>query len=325
MKNLSNFKLSFLQNKIVVMIGFGSQGSAWALNLKDSGFNIKIALQDGSKSKQKVLDAGFEVLSLEEGIKTADVVMMLIPDENHGEFFTQYIKPNLKKGAAIIVAHGFSFHFNFVNDYKNYNIGMIAPKAVGKAVRSHFIEKKPLFSLTAKFWEVDNNLTSILDEIAMGIGSKMVLETTFKEECESDLFGEQAVLCGGVVSLFKNAFDVMVEEGFSPFVAYYECIHELKLIVDLIYEKGVNDMFSSISNTAKFGGLKTGDFLINEDVKTKMKEVLTNIQNGSFAKSFMNEALIKNYQFKKEIEQKYKTSKLNKAGKEVINLFKSNN
>lgn len=323
MKNLSNLKLSFLQNKIIVMIGFGSQGSSWALNLKDSGFNVKVALQDGSKSKQKVLDFGFEVLSLEEGVKTADVVMMLIPDENHGEFFAKYIKPNLKKGATIIVAHGFSFHFNIVNDYKNYNIGMVAPKAVGKAVRSHFVQKKPLFSLTAKFWEVDNNLTSILDEIAMGIGSKKILETTFKEECESDLFGEQAVLCGGVISLFKNAFDVMVEDGFSPFVAYYECIHELKLIVDLIYEKGVNDMFSSISNTAKFGGLKTGDFLINQDVKTRMKEVLTNIQNGSFAKTFMEEALTKNYQFKEEIEQKYKTSKLNKAGEEVINLFKS--
>ncbi len=321
MKDLSQTKLQPLSKKILV-IGFGSQGSSQAQNLKDSGFNLKVALESTSISLPIAKNLGFEVVSFEEGLQWADVAILLIPDEHHGSFFAKYVVPNFKEGGSIIVGHGFSFHFGYVKNFAKYNIGMVAPKAVGKAVRSNFLSGVGIFSIISKFHTIDENLTLILEEIAFGIGSKKIFETTFQVECESDLFGEQSVLCGGVVSLFSTAFDVMVKAGFPPLIAYYECVHELKLIVDIIYEKGVNQMFSSISNTAKFGGFKTGDFLIDESIKSKMQEVLSKIQDGSLAKSFMLEAIEKKYQFKQEIANKFQSTELERAGQEVINLLK---
>jgi ketol-acid reductoisomerase len=322
MRDISSLNPSICKNKQIVVVGFGSQGRAQALNLKDSSFNVKVALKESSPSKNEAERLGFAVLSFEKAIQIADIIMLLTPDETHAEFFLNYIKPNFKKGGTIIVAHGFSFHFKLITDFTEYNVGMVAPKAIGKAVRNHFINKAGIFSLIAKFHQANDELEQILLEIAFGIGSKKILETTFQVECESDLFGEQVVLCGGTISLFKNAFDVMVEAGFPPLIAYYECIHELKLIVDLIYEKGVNSMFSSISNTAKFGGFKVGDFLVDDTVKQKMKVVLADIKNGSFANTFITEALEKKYKFKQDITNTYKNSELEKAGEEVINLLK---
>jgi ketol-acid reductoisomerase len=321
MQDTSNIKPKQLNQKQIVIFGFGSQGVSQALNLRDSGFEVKIALKGGSSSLKFAIDEGFETTSFEEGAKIADVIMLLTPDETHGEIFSRYILPNFKAGGSIIVAHGFSFHFGFVKNFENFNIGMIAPKAVGKAVRSNFISGAGIFSLIAKFNQVNEDLEGILLEIAAGIGSKKVLSTTFKIECESDLFGEQAVLCGSIPSILKNAFDVLIEAGFPPLIAYYECVHELKLIADLIYEKGINSMFSAISNTAKFGGLTTGDFIVDENVKDKMREVLAKIQSGEFAGNFMKEALENDYQFKKEIADKFQFSGIETAGKDVINLL----
>ena len=322
MKEISNFDTSFTKGKKILMVGFGSQGSNQAQNLRDSGFDIKIALKEGSPSIEVAKSMGFTVVSFEEGVKGVDILMLLTPDETHGEFFKTHIIPHFKKGGTVVVAHGFSFHFGYVKGFEDYNICMLAPKAVGRAVRGNFLSGAGIFSLIAVFHKVNDSVERILLDLACGIGSKKVLETTFQEECESDLFGEQTVLCGGVVSLFKSAFEVMREAGFPDIIAYYECVHELKLIADLIYEKGVDSMFSSISNTAKYGGLKVGDFLIDESVKERMREVLGKIKDGSFASSFMREALENNYHFKQEIKEKFVNSELEKAGQKVVNLLK---
>ena len=319
MKDTQNIKLSNLQEKTIAVFGFGSQGVAQSLNLKESGLNVIIALRENSKNITIAEAQGFQVFTPLQAAKKADIILMLLPDETHAEVFQQEIRPYFKKGGTIVVAHGFSFHFGFVKDFAEYNIGMVAPKAVGKAVRKHFIEGIGIFSLYAIFNQVSQDLEEILTEIAVGIGSKKILKTDFKTECETDLFGEQAVLCGGVISLFRQAFEVLVEANYSPEIAYYECIHELKLIVDLIYEKGVNPM----SNTAKYGGLKVGDYLIDESVKNRMKIVLNNIQDGSFAKSFMKASLEEKYAFKKEISEKYANTMLEKSG-EIVTKITSN-
>lgn len=319
--DVSHIKLNLIKNCKIAVFGFGAQGKAQALNLKDSGLDIIIALRESSKHIEEALSQGFtQVLSFAEAAKKADVIMLLTPDETHSELFQKYIKPNFKKGGTIIVAHGFSFHFGYMKGYEEYNIGMVAPKAVGKAVRKNFLEKLGIFSLIAKFHEVDVNLEQILTELAVAIGSIKILETTFKIECETDLFGEQTVLCGGVISLFKNAFDVLVEAGYPPLIAYYECVHELKLILDLVYEKGVPSMFNSISTTAKFGGQQVGDFLIDESVKGRMKEVLHNIQTGKFAKTFMEQKNIVAEQ--KALELEGGGEIFQDAGEDVLNILK---
>jgi ketol-acid reductoisomerase len=321
--DLNSIEHFFTKNKKIVMIGFGSQGSNQAQNLRDNGFNIKIALKEGSSSIEVARNVGFDVVSFEDGLKDAEIIILLTPDESHGEFFKTYIIPYFKKGGTVIVAHGFSFHFGYVKGFEDYNICMIAPKAVGRAVRENFLSGAGIFSLISIFHKVNEDVEQILLDLAYGIGSKKVLKTSFQEECESDLFGEQTVLCGGVVSLFKSAFEIMREAGFPDIIAYYECVHELKLIADLIYEKGVSSMFSSISNTAKYGGFKVGDFIVDESVKQRMREVLSKIKDGSFASNFMQEALEKNYCFKEEIKEKFTNSELEKAGQKVVNLLKN--
>jgi ketol-acid reductoisomerase len=322
MRDLNEYKFKYVQNKLIAVLGYGSQGSAQALNLKDSGLNVIIGLDQNSKSRKIALKDGFEVFTIAEASNKADIILMLLPDEIQGSIFNSDIKPNFKKSGTLVVAHGFSFHFGYIKDFKEYNIGMLAPKAVGKAVRKNFLEKTGIFSLIAKFHEIDENLESILLDLAKGIGSKKALETTFKVECETDIFGEQAVLCGGVVSLFEKAFEVLIEDGYSPEIAYYECVHELKLIADIIYEKGLRTMFSSISNTAKYGGFTRGDYIVDETVKARMKEVLRGIQNGEFAREFMEASFEKKYSFKEKIASKYQNSELEKAGQNVINILK---
>lgn len=323
MQSIEDLKIETLHSKVIAVIGYGSQGKAQALNMKDSGLNVIIGLNPSSKSFQVAKDNGFEVLNIKEAAKKADILFLLTPDETHGKIFLNDIKGNLKQGGIIVVAHGFSFHFNYVEDYKDYNILMLAPKAIGPAVRRNFIEKNGMLSLLAVFYsfEKSEDVLINLKELAKAIGCTQVMQTTFKEECEVDLFSEQAVLCGGVISLFSKAFEVLCEKGYKPEVAYFECICELKLIVDLIYTNGTGKMFSLISNAAKYGGLKAGDYLIDDSIKEKMEVLLTNIQNGSFANDFMNE--VKNgYKFKGQIAKKYEDSKLEQAFNNIKDITK---
>jgi ketol-acid reductoisomerase len=317
MKDLSQLQLNLTKTKKIAIFGFGSQGKSQALNLRDSGLNIIIALRENSASRKAAIAEGFQVETGEVASKKADIIMLLLPDETHKEIFDTEIKPNFKKGGTIIVAHGLSFHFGLMQNFADYNIGMIAPKAVGPAVRKNFLSGEGIFSLFAKFHEITTDLEDILLEIAFAIGTKRVLETDFKTECETDLFGEQVSIVGGVTSLLTKSFEVLLEAGYNPEIAYYECVQELKLITDLIYEKGIDAMFSSISNTAKYGAFKVGDFIIDESVKVRMKEALKNIQNGSFAQEFM-----KDKNFKEEIGKKYRDTALIKAGKNVLNIKK---
>lgn len=317
MKDLSQLQLNLIKTKKIAIFGFGSQGKSQALNLRDSGLNIVIALRQNSASREVAITEGFQVETGEVASKQADIIMLLLPDETHKEIFETEIKPNFKKGGTIIVAHGLSFHFKLIHDFADYNIGMIAPKAVGPAVRKNFLSGEGIFSLFAKFHEITTDLEDILLEIAFAIGTNRILETDFKTECETDLFGEQVSIVGGVTSLITKSFEVLVEAGYNPEIAYYECVQELKLITDLIYEKGIDAMFSSISNTAKYGAFKVGDFIIDESVKVRMKEALKSIQDGSFAKEFM-----KDKNFKEEIGKKYRDTALIKAGKNVLNIKK---
>ena len=320
MLDISNFGINALQNKTIAVFGFGSQGLAQSSNLKDSGLDVIVGLPEASSNFAKVKESGFEVFEFKEASKRADVIILLIPDEAHAEVFETAIKPYFKEGGTLIVAHGFSFHFGFIKEYEKWNIGMVAPKAVGAAVRKNFLEGSGIFSLYSEFHKINESLETILLEIAKGIGSKKVFKTSFKTECETDLFGEQVVLTGGIISLFTKAFETLTEAGYNEEISFYECVRELKLIVDLIHEKGVLGMYNSISNTAKFGGFNTGDFLIDESVKTKMKEVLKNIQNGEFARNFVKASIKSEY--KKEIETKYKAGKFAEAEHNILNLLK---
>lgn len=321
MLEISSLKINLLKNKTIAVFGFGSQGMAQSLNLKDSGMNIIVGLPENSKSFQGAKENDLQAFVFEEASKRADVIVMLIPDESHAYVFENFIKPFFKKNGLIIVAHGLSFHFDLVKNYQDFNIGMVAPKAVGKAVRANFINEEGIFGLYSIFHKNEEDAENLLLEYAKAIGCFKVLNTTFKEECETDLFGEQAVLCGGVISLLTKAFECLTEAGYNKEIAYYECIKELKLIVDLIYEKGISSMYSSISNTAKYGGFVTGDFLIDDSIKAKMKQVLTKIQTGEFAKDFIKASITQNY--KKEIAMKYEeNSSLIKAESNIFSIKK---
>lgn len=322
MRDVSQLKIEYLKNKVIAVLGFGSQGLAQSLNLRDSGLEVIIGLRNGSNSVSKAKNEGFDVMEPAIASKKSDVILVALPDEVHAQVFAEDIKPNFKRGNTVIVIHGLSFHFGYVSDFEEYNIGMVAPKAVGPAVRKNFIDKTGIFSLISKFHCINEEIDFILPEFAKVIGSKKILETTFKEECETDLFGEQVVICGGVISLFSKAFDVLVENGYSHEIAYFECIHELKLIMDLVHERGIDGMFSSISNTAKYGGLKVGDFIIDDTVKERMRKSLSEIQNGNFANKFINAMHAKEEIFGKEVQDRYKTSKLGIAGDNVINILK---
>ncbi len=282
--------LNIIKNKNVAIIGYGSQGHAHAQNLKDSGVeNVVIGLRDGSSSIAKAEAAGFVVKSPAEASKDADVVMILAPDEKQAEIYENDIVGNLKEGAALAFAHGFNVHFEFIKPRADLDVFMIAPKGPGHTVRSEYTIGSGVPCLVAVAQDASGKALDVALSYASGVGGGRsgIIETTFKDECETDLFGEQAVLCGGVTALMQAGFETLVEAGYPPEMAYFECFHEMKLIVDLIYEGGMSNMRYSISNTAEFGDYVTGKRIVTPAVKAEMKKVLEDIQTGNFSRDFM--------------------------------------
>ena len=293
--------LSIIKSKKVAIIGYGSQGHAHANNLKESGVDVVIGLHDGSKSADKARNSGFEVLSVAEATKISDLVMLLIPDENQADVYSEDIESNLKKGASLGFAHGFNIHFETIKPNNDTNIIMIAPKGPGHLVRSTYTEGGGVPTLIAVNQDPSGNSKELALSYASanGGGKAGVIETTFKEETETDLFGEQAVLCGGATSLVLAGFETLVEAGYKPEMAYFECLHELKLIVDLMYEGGIANMRYSISNTAEYGDLTRGPRIVNGTTKDEMKKILAEIQSGRFAKEYIDEYKAGNTNFDK--------------------------
>ena len=283
--------LGLLDGKTVAVIGFGSQGHAHAMNLHESGVDVVVGLRPGSAHEKKAVDAGLKVLGIEEAAEAGDIVMMLAPDELQAQIYREQIAPHMKEGNVLAFAHGFNIHYNQIIPAKELDVIMIAPKGPGHTVRSQYATGKGVPSLIAVHQDASGKAKDYALAYASGIGAGRagILETTFKEETETDLFGEQAVLCGGVCELMKAGFDTLVEAGYEPEMAYFECIHEMKLIVDLINEGGFDKMRYSISNTAEYGDYRTGKRIITEDTRKEMKKVLEEIQDGTFATEFIQE------------------------------------
>ena len=283
--------LSLIQGKKVAIIGYGSQGHAHALNLKDSGVEVRIGLREGSKSAEKARKAGLEVTSVADAANWGDVVMILTPDELQRSIYAEHVKDNLKAGDALVFAHGFNIRFGTIQPAKDVDVFLVAPKAPGHRVREVFQEGGGTPALIAIEQDATGNAHALALSYAKGIGATRagVLETTFKEETETDLFGEQAVLCGGTAELVKAGFETLVNAGYQPELAYFECLHELKLIVDLMYRGGLAYMRHSISNTAEWGDYQSGRRIVTPAVKEEMKNILAEIQDGTFAKKFIAE------------------------------------
>ena len=283
--------LSIIQGKKVTIVGYGSQGHAHANNLKDSGVDVTVALREGSASARKAADAGLKVMNTADAVKQSDLVMVLTPDEFQSQLYKSDIEPNLKQGAVLAFAHGFSIHYNQVVPRDDLDVIMIAPKAPGHTVRSEFVKGGGIPDLVAVFQDASGGARDIALSYASAIGGGRtgIIETTFKDETETDLFGEQAVLCGGLVELIKAGYETLTDAGYAPEMAYFECLHEVKLIVDLIYEGGIANMNYSISNNAEYGEYVTGPKVINDKSRAAMQEALDNIQNGSYAKKFILE------------------------------------
>ncbi len=281
--------LQKLNGKTVAIIGYGSQGHAHALNLKDSGVNVVVGLYEGSKSWAKAEAQGLKVMTSDQAAKAADIIMILINDEKQAKLYKESIEPYMTEGKTLAFAHGFNIHFGCIKPPKNVNVIMIAPKGPGHTVRSEYQAGKGVPCLVAVEQDATGDALDIALAYALGIGGARagVLETTFRTETETDLFGEQAVLCGGVCALMQAGYETLVEAGYDPRNAYFECIHEMKLIVDLIYQSGFAGMRYSISNTAEYGDYITGPKIITEDTKKAMKQILKDIQDGSFAKEFL--------------------------------------
>ena len=283
--------LSIIQGKKVAIIGYGSQGHAHALNLKDSGVDVTVGLRAGSTSWKKAENAGLKVAETSEAVAGADVVMILTPDEFQRQLYKEVIEPNIKQGATLAFAHGFAIHYNQVEPRADLDVIMVAPKAPGHTVRSEFVKGGGIPDLIAVWRDASGSAKQLALSYAAGVGGGRsgIIETTFKDETETDLFGEQAVLCGGAVELVKMGFETLVEAGYAPEMAYFECLHELKLIVDLMYEGGIADMNYSISNNAEFGEYVTGPEVINEESRKAMRNALKRIQDGEYAKMFIAE------------------------------------
>ena len=283
--------LSLLDGKTIAVIGYGSQGHAHALNAKESGANVIVGLYEGSKSWAKAEAQGFEVYTAAEAAKKADIIMILINDEKQAKMYKDSIEPNLEAGNMLMFAHGFAIHFGQIVAPKGVDVTMIAPKGPGHTVRSEYKAGKGVPCLVAVHQDATGKAHELALAYALAIGGARagVLETTFRQETETDLFGEQAVLCGGVSALMQAGFETLVEAGYEPESAYFECIHEMKLIVDLIYQSGFAGMRYSISNTAEYGDYITGSKIITADTKKVMKEILTDIQDGTFAKNWLLE------------------------------------
>ena len=283
--------LSLIQSKKVAVIGYGSQGHAHANNLKDSGVDVVVGLRDGSASTKKAENAGLKVASIEEATAAADVVMILTPDELQVSLYNDKIEPNIKQGAALGFAHGFNVHFELIEPRSDLDVIMIAPKGPGHLVRTTYEKGGGVPSLIAVAQDASGQAkdVALAYAVANGGGRAGVIETTFRAETETDLFGEQAVLCGGTISLIQAGFETLVEAGYEPEMAYFECLHEVKLIVDLIYEGGIANMRYSISNTAEYGDITRGSRLITDETKAEMRKILSEIQTGKFAREFIGE------------------------------------
>jgi ketol-acid reductoisomerase len=293
--------VNLVKPKKIVIVGYGSQGHAHALNLRDSGVaDVRIALKAGSATAKKAEGAGFTVMTPVEAAKWADIIMVLTPDEHQADLYNHDLAPNMKQGAALAFAHGFNIHFSLIEARKDLDVFMVAPKGPGHTVRSEYLKGGGVPCLIAIHQNASGNAMEIGLSYASAIGGGRagVIETTFKEECETDLFGEQTVLCGGLSALIMAGFETLVEAGYAPEMAYFECLHETKLIVDLMYEGGIANMRYSISNTAEYGDYVTGPRIITADVKAEMKKVLADIQSGKFARDWMLENKVGTPNFK---------------------------
>ena len=317
-----NADLSIIKGLNVSIIGYGSQGHAHANNLKESGVNVCVGLRENSKSMDRVKDAGINVTDVATASAEADLLMMLAPDEYQASIYKESIEPHLKKNATLGFAHGFNIHFDQIKPGPEHDVIMIAPKSPGHLVRSTFLQNKGVPTLIA----IHNNPSGKAKDIALSYASAIgggragIIETTFKEETETDLFGEQSVLCGGVTALVKAGFETLVEAGYAPEMAYFECLNELKLIVDLMYEGGMTEMRYSISNTAEYGDLTRGPFLIDDHVKDKMKIILKDVQSGKFAKEFVNEIKNGSPEFNR-LRKEGSKHLIEKTGKELRDMM----
>ena len=324
----SDCNLDYLSGKKIAIIGYGSQGHAHALNLKDSGCDVIVGLYEGSKSWKKAEAQGLKVYTTAEAVKQADIIMFLINDELQADVYKKDIEPNLEEGNMLMFAHGFNIHFGCIVPPKNVDVTMIAPKAPGHTVRSEFQEGKGTPCLVAVQQDYTGHALDKALADAAGIGGARagVLETTFRTETETDLFGEQAVLCGGVCALMQAGFETLCEAGYDPRNAYFECVHEMKLIVDLIYQSGFAGMRYSISNTAEYGDYITGPKIVTEDTKKAMKQILSDIQDGSFAKEFLLEMSPAGRQVHFKAMRKLASEHPSEAvGKEIRKLYSWNN
>ena len=332
-----DINLDLIKTKKIAVIGFGSQGYGQSLNLRDSGCDVILGLRQGGKSDIKAKDYGLKTMPIADAVKQADIIQILIPDEIQAQVYKEDIEPNLRAGQYLMFSHGFNIHYGFIKPPKDINVIMVAPKAPGHTVRSEYKEGRGVPSLVAvyqvaeqldtssQFSSQDDGVLQMALSYAAAIGSGRtgIIETTFKEETETDLFGEQAVLCGGCSALIKTAFETLVEAGYSPYMAYFEVCHELKLIVDLIYQGGIEDMHYSISNNAEYGDLTRGNKLINSNVKSEMKKILEDIQNGKYAKEFMDEMNSGGKKFN-ELRNASKGHLIEKIGSEIRSSFKWN-
>ena len=285
-------EFSNIADKKVVIVGYGSQGHAHALNLRDSGVkDVVVALKKGSASAQKAESEGFQVLPVAEAAAKADILMVLTPDEIQPELYEKEIRDHLKKGAAMFFAHGLSIHFKLITPREDLDVVMVAPKGPGHTVRSEYQNRGGVPCLLAVHQDASGSAQSLGLAYAKGLGGGRagILETTFRDECETDLFGEQAILCGGLTSLIHASYETLVEGGYPPEMAYFECLHELKLIVDLLYEGGISNMFYSVSNTAEYGAYVSGPRIVDDATRKRMKEILADIQSGAFTERWMRE------------------------------------
>ena len=318
----SDCNLDHLKGKTVAIIGYGSQGHAHALNLMESGVNVVVGLYDGSKSADLAKKAGLKVLNTADATKIADIIMILIPDEKQADIYKSDIEPNLSSGKALAFAHGFNIHYQQIIPPSDIDVFMIAPKGPGHTVRSEYVAGKGVPCLIAIYQDATGNALNLGLAYALGIGGARagVLETTFKSETETDLFGEQAVLCGGVTALMQAGFETLVEAGYAPENAYFECVHEMKLIVDMIYKGGFSLMRYSISDTAEFGDYETGKRLITDETRREMKKILTEIQDGTFASKWINENKSGRVHFN-ACRRIAKSHELEKVGSELSKMY----
>ena len=310
--------LNIIKGKKVAVIGYGSQGHAHANNLKDSGVDVVVGLREGSESAKKASNAGLNVKSINAATAWADLIMILAPDEFQAALYTESIEPNLKQNATLAFAHGFNIHFDLIKPRADLDVIMIAPKAPGHTVRSEFVKGGGIPDLIAVKQNASGNAKDVALSYASAIGGGRtgILETTFKDETETDLFGEQAVLCGGTTALVQAGFETLVEAGYEPEMAYFECLHELKLIVDLMYEGGIANMRYSISNTAEYGDVTRGPRVVTSKTKEEMKKILSEIQSGEFAKEF-----VKNVSTLPAAREKQKGHQIEQVGESLRSMM----